>query len=146
MAEVVERASFVQDVAIAATRLLYEAELTPRERMALENCRTLLRQRQEGEAGDQPPVDGAHLEPKESASLLRASRAALPSESLPETLRVLDLVLEGGMPNAEDRVVLANLRDSFLSMGRANLESVAAAKNSERDLGLWEPLRTSSLF
>lgn len=149
MSRAVDNAGFVQDIVIATTRLIHHAELTDRERASLERCRRLLRcAGEEVKSKETPGSDAPQLEPTGSASLRRATRAALHLESSTpeEAERVLDLALADDSLEEGDLAVIANLRDAFVSIGRANLESINASRNSEGETGLWQPLTASSPF
>lgn len=145
MARAVGKATFVQDVISAATHLLHHVELTEREKSALE----LLRSTSHEEAVGMAPVEGPQLEPLEAGPMVRiAAQTALPKDSASRqrTFQVLDLVLEGGEPDEAGLALISDLRKTFIGLARANFESISAAKHSDSELGLWEPLRTSSTF
>jgi hypothetical protein len=144
MSRAVEKATFVQDVISAATHLIHQIELTDRERSALE----LLRSTSGKEAGDEPPLDGPQLEPAEPEALIRTARTALPEdpELRQETLHALSLVLDGGALDEHGLQLISDLRKTFIGLARDNFESISAAKHLDGELGLWEPLRTSSIF
>jgi hypothetical protein len=144
MTRAVEKATFVQDLISAMTHLLHGGELSERERVAVE----LLRDTGNEEAFEEQLVEDAQLEPTGSPALIRTARTALPKDpdSRRETVRALNLALQGEVLDKSGLELISALRKAFIEVARTNFESISAAKHSDGELGLWEPLRTSSSF
>jgi hypothetical protein len=141
----VNTASFAQDVVMATSRLIHGQELTARDSKALTECRDLLDRMLSPEIAIERSGE-RQLEGVDTVALLRKARSAKPQDAsdLAQTVAALDHLLAGDR-HRDDVQEICRLRDIFLTVGQANLATMA--QSTGRDIpDPWTSLIVNSTF
>jgi hypothetical protein len=138
-------ASFAQDVVLALSRLLHRQAMTERDRRALNRCRALIERLDAREVTLRRPSERSLAADAKTVAVFRAARFARPHrDDLHQTMEVLDRAL-GGQLEESDLERLSELRETFLSVGRLNLQSMTKHESQDGATSGWTPLIASSL-
>jgi hypothetical protein len=141
----VNTAGFAQDVVMATSRLIYEQDLTDRDRHSLMLCRSLL------DSMLSPGIAIDHsgerqLDGSNTVALLRKARSAQPQDAgdLGHTVAALDKLL-AGQREKDSLEEICRLRDIFLAVGQANLATMTRHGGGREASDNWPSLIANSI-
>jgi hypothetical protein len=141
----VNTAGFVQDVVVAATRLLHDEDLSGGDRAALEDCRDLL----SGMLSTDITLvrsSERHLGDANTVALLRRTRSTQPQGpgDLESVVTAISQLLEGRR-DAELLEHARRLRQTFLAVAEANLADMTRHDPAREVSDSWTGLIANSI-
>ncbi len=141
----VRTAGFVQDVVVAASRLIQGQAMTDRDRRALIECREMLRHMLSTDVSFVRSGE-RQLAATNTVALLRKAWATHPEagDDLTKAADAIAHLLEG--QRDEDSLQhVRKLRETFLDLGEANLAAMTRPDPGQEGPDGWTPLIASSL-